>query len=346
MASLFAGVWGGLIRLPLNLPLPSDNANWITFHGPLMVCGFLGTVIGLERAVGLGHPWTYACPLLTGLGAAVLLAGGTGRIPTFLIAAGSAFFVLISIQIYRLQSRPHTVVMTLGAAAWFTANILWAFEMPINRLIPWYIAFLGLVILGERLDLSRFQRSVPWAQSVLWAVLAIFATGVVWSNYHTELGLRITGLGLLLIAVWLARFDIVRRTIREPGLPRFMASSLLSGYAWLAVSGLLFLCFAPQNSGTFYDAALHSFFLGFVFSMIFGHAPIIFPAVLALPPVPMRNRFYIHLALLHFSLLLRLSSDLAGWGEGRQLGGILNAITFVVFLGNTVTSMIDAGRKK
>lgn len=346
MASLVAGVWGGLIRLPLNLPLPSENANWISFHGPLMVCGFLGTVIGLERAVGLGYPWTYASPLLTGLGAAVLLAGSLGRLPTILIAAGSGVFVLISLQIYRMQRSPHTLLMCLGAAAWFTANVLWLSGIPIGRLIPWYIAFLGLVILGERLDLARFQKTVPWAQPVLWAILVIFAAGVITSCFESEAGLRITGIGLLLIAIWLARFDIARRTIREKGLPRFMAISLLSGYVWMAVSGLLFVCFAPQTSGTFYDAALHSFFLGFVFSMIFGHAPIIFPAVLALPPIAFRSRFYLHLAMLHISLLIRLGSDVAGWGEVRQWGGLLNAVTLVVFLGNTAASMISSARKQ
>jgi hypothetical protein len=64
MGCLVAGVWGGLVRLPLNMPLPGGNAKGLSFHGPLMVCGFLGTVIGLERAVGLRRWWTYVAPLL------------------------------------------------------------------------------------------------------------------------------------------------------------------------------------------------------------------------------------------------------------------------------------------
>ena len=38
-----------------------------------MVCGFLGAVISLERAVALGRPWTYAAPLFSVVGALVLL---------------------------------------------------------------------------------------------------------------------------------------------------------------------------------------------------------------------------------------------------------------------------------
>src|ERR1043165_4366475 len=62
IVSLACGVWAGLIRLPLNLTIGAGQANWITYHGALMVCGFLGTVIALERAVGLRQWWTYVDP--------------------------------------------------------------------------------------------------------------------------------------------------------------------------------------------------------------------------------------------------------------------------------------------
>ena len=50
--ALLAGIWSGLIRLgwawpSINPALPMD-------HGPLMVAGFLGTLIALERSVALG----------------------------------------------------------------------------------------------------------------------------------------------------------------------------------------------------------------------------------------------------------------------------------------------------
>jgi hypothetical protein len=51
LASLVCGVWAGLLRFGWSLP--SGRANLIELHGPLMVCGFLGTVISLERAVAL-----------------------------------------------------------------------------------------------------------------------------------------------------------------------------------------------------------------------------------------------------------------------------------------------------
>ena len=46
VVALVAGLWGGLLRLGLPLPVPS--AWLITDHGGLMVSGFLGTLIGVD----------------------------------------------------------------------------------------------------------------------------------------------------------------------------------------------------------------------------------------------------------------------------------------------------------
>src|SRR5690606_10579616 len=113
---------------------------------------------------------------------------------------------------------------------------------------------------------------------------------------------------MVALALWLLRFDIARRRIKAGGLARFIALSLLAGYVWLALGGLLAIRYAGMMAGPFYDALLHAFFLGFVFSMIFGHAPVIFPAVLGLP-MPYSDRFYSHLILLHATLIVRVAGD-------------------------------------
>src|SRR5690606_39847014 len=71
-----------------------------------------------------------------------------------------------------------------------------------------------------------------------------------------------------------------RRTIRGAGLPRYAAACLLAGYAWLGVAGALWAATGLSSGRYLYDAALHALFLGFVISMVFGHAPVILPAVL------------------------------------------------------------------
>jgi hypothetical protein len=340
MAALVMGVWGGLIRMALNLPLPTEHANWITFHGPLMVSGFLGTVIALERAVGLERWWTYSAPLLTGSGALILASGVTGWAGPLLLALGSAVFLAVSVRIVQIQRAAFTITMSLGAAAWLAGNLLWLLDWPFIRIVPWWIAFLALIILGERLDLSRFQKAEAAARPLFLAAIGVFTAGVVLSLVSEHIGGVTTGVGLVALAAWLGRFDVARRTIRQPGLPRFMAICLLSGYAWLAASGVMLAWFSPVEPGPAYDAVLHAFFLGFVFAMIFGHAPIIFPAVLNLPAMSFRRRFYAHVILLHFSLGLRVIGNLVDWFEGRQWGGALNAVAIALFLLNTVWSIV------
>jgi hypothetical protein len=148
----------------------------------------------------------------------------------------------------------------------------------------------------------------------------------------------LAGAAVAALALWLGRFDLARRTIRHPGLPRFMACCLLSGYVWLLVAGVLIAATWPQASGRFYDLALHAFFVGFVFAMIFGHAPVIFPAVLGLP-VQFLPTAYVPLAVLHLSLLLRLGADLADWPAGRAWGAGGNALAIGLFLLNTLASL-------
>lgn len=89
----------------------------------------------------------------------------------------------------------------------------------------------------------------------------------------------------------------------------------------LGIGGVLALIYGGLWAGPIYDVLLHSIFLGFVFSMIFGHAPIIFPAVLGIP-IRYSDRFYSHLVLLHVTLAVRVAGDLLLWMPVRQWVGL------------------------
>jgi hypothetical protein len=119
---------------------------------------------------------------------------------------------------------------------------------------------------------------------------------------------------LVLLALWLFAYDLARVTVRQRGLPRYIAWCLLSGYAWLAFGGALLAL------ETAYDAALHAIFVGFVFSMVFGHAPVILPAVLRVP-LPYHPALYVPLALLHASLAIRVfvSAAAGAWGNAAAI---------------------------
>ena len=336
--SLATGVGAGLLRLGWAVPFPP--AALTLLHGPLMLSGFLGTVIGLERAVALGRRWAYAGPLLTGLGGLCILLGFPQSVGATAIACGSAVLLTGSAVIVRRQRELFTVTMTLGAASWLAGNLLWLSGSPVAAVVALWINFLVLTIAGERLELSRFLPPSPVAIRIFAAILAVLLAGSV--MILMSMGTYLYGLGLCVLALWLLRQDIARRTVKERGLTRFIAICLLSGYAWLALGSLALLA-AGGLTGAAYDAVLHAILIGFVFSMVFGHAPIIFPSVVRVK-MPYHWTFYLPLLVLHASLVVRLCGDGLALPHLRNLGGLLNAAALVLFILSTISSVIRGFR--
>ncbi len=339
LLALLAAMWAGLVRLgwgwpPLSPSLPIA-------HGPLMVSGFLGTVIGLERAIAINRRWTYIGPVFTALGSLLLLVGVTGP-GLILLALGSIGLLAVFGFILRTHPAIYTLTMAVGALTWFVGNGLLALGWPIFSVVGWWSGFLLLTIAGERLELSRVLRLPQWVHYLFAAVSLIYLVGLVVSLVNLDAGVRLAGVGMVLLALWLLVFDIARHTVRKTGLTRFIAMCLLTGYVWLIVSGALAIIFGGTVAGPHYDAILHTLFVGFVMSMIFGHAPIIFPAVMN-KPLPFSRWFYSHLILLHISLALRVVGDVGGLLVWRQWGGLLNVIAILLFLVNTIVAVRRAG---
>jgi hypothetical protein len=322
MLMLIAAIWAGELRLGWRWPLlvPALPVS----HGPLMVSGFLGTLIGLERAVALGLRWAYLGPLATALGGILLLFDIGENLGAVLILAGSFVLVIDFIYILRRHLAAHTVTMALGTLVWFLGNLLWAAGRPIYQIVLWWAGFLVLTIAGERLELGRLLSHPGIVQRIFNIIIAVFLAGLVVLLGLPEYGMGITGLAMIALAAWLFVFDIARRTVRMSGMPRYTAICLLLGYYWLAVSGVLVMVYGQQVAGMYYDAYLHAIFLGFVFSMLFAHAPIIFPSVLGYPVV-FHPGFYVFLFTLQVSLLLRIGpAAFVGWCTQRGCPGLVH----------------------
>lgn len=346
--ALFAGMWSGVIRAgwalpPISLRLPGQ-------HGPLMVSGFLGTLISLERAVALnqygqGRRWVYyLAPLLAGLGSITLFVTLPTAVPRTLFFLGALGLLGMFLIINRRQATADHAVMGLGALLWLVGNGLWLAGVPIFRLVPWWAGFLILTIAGERLELGRVLLHRQRVRQVFLAITLLFLLGLLLSLVAFDAGLRLAGIALIALGGWLLRYDIARRTIRQKGLTRFIAACLLPGYVWLMIGGLFWLLYGGQYmAGPFYSLMLHTIFLGFVFSMIFGHAPIIVPALLGVQ-MTYTPLFYGHLILLHLSLALRVISDLLLWYPGRRWGGMLNMVVVLLFMGVTAVTAVRHSR--
>src|ERR1019366_1333007 len=233
-----------------------------------------------------------------------------------------------------------TVVLTVAAVCWVGGTLVWINGAPAADVAGWGLAFLVLTIAAERLELSRLLSPPRSSQLTFILAAALIIIGVARGELASE-SAPFSGVGLLAVTVWLVRHDIALRTIRLAGQARFSAVCLLAGYFWLGLAGLVLLVAPPGATAFSYDAAVHAIAIGFVLSMIFGHAPIILPAVIGLG-VGYSTAVYGPLALLHLSVLLRVTADLF---ERFELRAISGPVTIVALAGYAATLMI-ASRKK
>ncbi len=327
VALLVLAVLAGLARIGWALPsLPSQLP---IAHGPLMICGFFGTLIALERAVALGRRWMYFGPVLSAVGGLLLVAGHS--LPGgLLITLASLSFSIIGWLIVRQAPANYTTVMALGATSWLVGNLLWVYGLPLSIIVYWWAAFLVLTIAGERLELGRLLRPSRAAQSAFLLATAAVLVGAILVAFDFALGARVYNIGLLALSLWFVRYDVVRVTLRSTGLPRYIACALGLGYVWMAFSAILGLLYGPQVAGLIYDAYWHGLFVGFVLSMVFAHGPIILPAILARVAV-YHPVLYAPLTLLHTSLVIRIIGNLLQDASIRRWGGMLNGIAILLF---------------
>ncbi|RBY79675.1 hypothetical protein DQ240_22565 [Blastococcus sp. TF02A-26] len=344
--ALLAGLDAALLLLDLPAPVRLDRLPQV--HGMLLVLGFVGTLVALERAVALRRRAGFLAPALLGTGGLLLLAPVPLRLGQAVQLLGAAAFVAVYVALWRRQRDDAVLVQALGAVLAAGALILWLGGVPVPLLLPWLVGFVVLTIGGERLELARLTLG-PGAGTTLVLLAAGLLGGIVAALLWPRTGAVLLGVALLVLVGWLASHDVARRTIRARGLTRFMAGCMLAGYFWLAVAGAVWTVGGAATTGTRYDAVVHAVFLGFTISMIMAHAPVILPAVLR-RPLPYHPVLVVPAVLLHGSLALRLwVGDALGSEAAWRWGGVLNiaAVTLFVLLavGSVVAgSEIRAGR--
>ncbi|WP_206424917.1 hypothetical protein [Neoactinobaculum massilliense] len=346
--ALLCGLNAALLLLGTWAPVTGQDP---AAHGIVMVGGFLGGVIALERAQALAHQdprhlWAYLAPLLLVLGGVtVAIAGplsGAGALGKVVMVEGSLLTTLIYIALWdRAQLTLLAPQMLSGVA--LTAALLLSLRFETSALLPLLAAFLVITIASERAELAQLTMG-PRAVSTLlfFSVFLTLAAGaaLLWP----AVGRRVCGAGLLGIAAWLAWRDVPRRLIHATGLPRYMAWALLGGYVWLAIAGVVWLASAGLPGTPLYDAAVHCIFIGFAFTMIMAHAPIVFPAVISLP-VPYQPFMYVPVALLNAGLLLRVIADVAlGQGTVWIVSGVVSVLAILTFLATIITTVIAGPR--
>jgi len=330
MACLLLGVAGGLWRLGLEIPLPDTQP--ATFHGALMVAAFFGTVIGLERAVESGSRLAFLAPFGAATGGLAMAFGLPGWLSGALLAGGALVFALLGWRGWKQQGSLPSAVALGGALCLLGANGLWWWGWLTSELVGLWFSFLLLTITAERMELT------PGAPRCFALLAATTALGAMMLPFHWRTGTAVMGVALVLLAICLLRLDPARSKTGASGLSGFTARCLVSGYVWLGIGGALLPFAGP--AGPHYDAALHALLLGFVFAMVFGHAPLVFPGIIG-RPMAYSPLFFSHLLALQASLLLCLAGDLLDKPDWRLWGGIGNAITLALFLTLTARALLQ-----
>ena len=327
--AMLAGLDAALMLLGVPAPVSTDRLPDV--HGMLMVLGFVGTLISLERAVALRRPAGFAAPGLLGLGGLLLLSPAPLVAGRTVLLLGSVAMIGLYIPLWRRQRDDAVLVQVLGAVLATGAAALWLGGVTMPVLMPWLAGFVVLTIGGERLELARLAMG-PGAGTRLVLLSSALMAAIVAALLFPVVGTVLLGAATLALVGWLGMHDVARRTVRSTGLTRFMALSMLSGYVWLAVAGGIWLLGGPATEGVRYDATLHAVFLGFTISMIMAHAPVILPAVLR-RPLPYHPVLLVPLALLHLSLVIRLwLGDALGSAPAWQVGGVLNIVALLLFV--------------
>jgi hypothetical protein len=331
-ASLFVGLLAGLIRLGWAIPITPAAAH----HGAIMVGGFLGTLTLLEKAIPLKKKILIVLPVINAF-SLVMVIPGCFRIGQISLVIGAVGLLLVLVMYLRKQPGDNSLrLMTMGACCQIVGHLLLVTKQFYPLVFPWWMAFILLVIVGERLELSKFLPVTRVHRSMLFLLIALFLASLMFP-FH-GLGKYVSGITLAGIAIWLLRYDVIAVAIKKRGFPRYTATVLMAGYISLLFTGVLIV--SVPDLPLAYDAIIHTFFLGFAFSMIFAHGPVILPGVLGIGVKPYHNVLYLPIATSMVSLILRLLSDLMvlppmvrAWSGWISAGCIL--LYFIILLGIT-----------
>jgi hypothetical protein len=320
--SLLLAVWTGWIRIGWNFPVTKSVGQ----HGELMIGSFLTTVILLERAVTFKNKLVLLLPFINGL-SGVLFAIGYPVIAQYFLLTASIGFCIMVLHFMNRYKEFYYYLFFAGAFCLAMGNWLLIKNEFYPQAVPWWMGYLLLTIVAERLELSKFLKVTAFQQNLLNAALVVAFAGLL-IPFHLY-GNLVFAAGLIFTALWLFKFDMAIKSVRRAGQHRYSGVVLLAGYAWLIVTA--FFLYAGNANAFYYDATLHAFFIGFVISMIFSHAPIILPAVLKLPVKPYRPVLYVWFVLMQASLIVRIISDVAMAPVVRKWSGMVNGITILAF---------------
>ena len=326
--SLIMGLFAGLQRIGWSIPVNLASSH----HGAMMIGGFLGTLISLEKIIPLKRKELYIIPFLSGSSVILFFAKLSAISLWCLLVASIGLSFAFLIYWIRERSLIYTMMLA-GAVCWVIGNVILMQTGFYPFSASWWMAFTLLVITSERIELMKFLPVTTKQKNIFIGVTVLFIASCL-ATFHGP-GKFLAAFSLVGASIWLMRFDVVGINLKKEGLTRYVGVALLSGYFAMLISGIFIAFMAEKPLG--YDIIVHSFFIGFVFSMIFAHGPIILPGVLGISTKPYHPVLYLWLALIHVSWIVRCIADVAINLDARKISGV---ISMIAILGYFITLVI------
>lgn len=334
---LVSGIWAGLLRLGFDWP----GIEVATLHGPLMVGGFVGTLISIERSILSTNGRWWIVPLLSGASVLAWLLG-LHQVAPWLLAAASA--LLVALQVFYLKKTGLnwvTAIQLAGALCFLTGNFRLLFNPLMPAIVPFWMGFVLCFILATRLSENNFKDTL--LKLMVRAGILVYLAGLL-VPFHLK-GYYLTGSGLLLIAFGMLLTEVGGDSNTGWNLSAYTISCISAGWCWLLLTGIGLLFWHDHLYG--YDATVHAFFLGFLFSMVFVHALGKAAALAGLDGPPFHRLLFLWPALLSLSLLLRIfGGDILLQESMKKWAGLFNGISILGFLISLVALTLLRKRQK
>ncbi|MGC3947854.1 MAG: hypothetical protein QM762_25660 [Chryseolinea sp.] len=169
MISLIGGLLAGLHRIGWMLPVNAISPG----HGAIMVGGFLGTLITLEKIIPLKRRLLFAVPIVSAASVVLFYF----KLPILSVAAliiASAGLSVVFL-LYWLKERSLIYsLMFAGAVCWFSGNLILLTDNFYPSAVPWWMAFVLFIITSERLELIKFLPVTKQQKALFVGTLATF----------------------------------------------------------------------------------------------------------------------------------------------------------------------------
>ena len=323
------GIWRiALIRGFLLPPVP----DWWPPHGHLMVGGFLAGVIMFERILALRITVLAWVPYAYVLSSLFLHTGSIAARAIHMTALAGwivhRWFAYRKFHKYEKPVVESLAYITLSSALNYPGGLVMS---PVVALAA--LAFPVATIIVERLEMAlSFRRK--GAQITLWILMGwcILWNVAVWSD---RISLESMGWLTLILAVGTIHSDISIRIKAKGGLQLFLRRALGVSYAWLVLSVMAMIGWNHLPGAVMKDVLFHTLGLGFIFTMILAHAPLILPAAIGKLPIAFAPvvPFVIFQILTAIRLIadLTVANHLKFWMWSGWITGTLHSMSFAVY---------------